>query len=132
MNMKKLIILLLPICMSACMKEAREMQKSQVNPSVYYTNTNSALYVVEFINLNTKKVFTTILSPGKNSEKLDLPAFLTTGYYNVVFTPEGAYAHVKTDYIVGGISGSTETYPQTISQAYLVMGDPGSVSITLH
>ncbi|HEY4151214.1 MAG TPA: hypothetical protein VGM41_19890 [Chitinophagaceae bacterium] len=109
-------------------------QSSTTAPGIFYTNSNAAMYVVAFINIDTKKTFTTLLSPNSKSAWLNLPAALTPGYYTIVLTPEGAYAHITTSYTIGETSGSLGSYPATIRKVYLPMGNgsPGAVPIALH
>ncbi len=121
----------------AAEKVTSSVQQSSTTtaPGIFYTNSNAAMYVVAFINTDTKKTFTTLLSPNSKSARLNLPAALTPGYYTIVLTPaEGAYAHITTSYIIGETSGSLGSYPATIRKVYLSMdnGNPGAVPIALH
>jgi hypothetical protein len=100
--------------------------------SVYYSNSSQAMYVVELINIDTKKVFTTIIYPNRNLEQLTVPGYLSTGLYNVVITPEGAYSKITTHYAIGGISDSTSKYPATIKNASIQMNNKSSISIALY
>jgi hypothetical protein len=100
--------------------------------AVYYTNNSKAMYVVEFISTDTRKVFTSILSPGAAAAKLAVPVALGSGNYNIVLTPEGSNATITTHYEIGGISGVATAYPATIRNAYITLNDASSVSITLN
>jgi len=100
--------------------------------AVYYTNSSKAMYVVELINTDTKKVFTTILSPGAAAAKLAVPVALGSGNYTIVLTPEGSNATIITHYAIGGISGIATTYPTTIRNAYILMDNKDSISIRLN
>ena len=127
---------------SSCGKEiaahnsAGSVQAAQTDhalgSAIYYSNSSKAMYVVEFINTDTKKVFTSILSPGAAAAKLAMPAALGSGHYTIVLTPEGSYATITTRYAIGGISGSANVYPTTIRNVYISMNDQNSVSITLN
>jgi len=111
---------------------AEESKSMGIPDSVYYSNSNQAMYVVEFINIESKKVFTTVIYPNRNIEQLTVPGYLTTGLYNIVITPEGAYSKITTHYAVGGISDSTSKYPAIIKNASIMMNNKSSISIALY
>ena len=113
---------------------APQNNKDDAPVNVYYTNSSDAMYVVGFINIDTKKVFTTVVLPSSKPAKLILPGILTSGYYNVVITPEQAYSAVTTRYTIADVSGSSNQYPATIKRVYLTMNTVGEapVSIALH
>lgn len=128
--------------MGSCKKEASAKQVAPppvqnisangAPASLYYTNSSSAMYVVELIGIDSKNVFTSILSPNSNAAKLTLPSSLIPGYYDIVITPEGAWSNTTTKYVIGGIKGAAHQYPATIRKAYISMNDPATIAIVLH
>jgi hypothetical protein len=124
-------------CFAACSKKDMAAQtpisaqlQSKDTAGVYYTNSKSAMYIVELINLQSKKVFTSVLYPNDSARKMPVPNFLHSGYYDVVITPEVAFSKVATNYSIGYLSGSAQQYPVTVKNVYVAVGNVAdSVSI---
>lgn len=131
-NMKKGInTLLLIVFFAACKKEIGKEPNSMISPSngVLYTNKKNGIVLVQLIGAG--KVYTGIMLPGNTGVRLDVPATLSSGRYDVVLSPEGSLIGAPIQYTIGGITGLVTQYPATIKNVFIPVDNSGAVAISV-
>lgn len=134
-NIVSFAISLMLLCSFGACKKAGIKQNSPIasaaDRGVFYTDAKTGVFLAEFIGVDSKSVYTGIILPGNAGAKLTVPAYLASGHYDVLLSPEGAISKTTTHYTVGGVSGITDKYPVTIKNVYIPVDASGTVSISL-